>query len=193
MPPLHNSFMLFYIVYHNLTFPFTPYQCLSNYLHDVVTSVRAFNYSVHRRGNGTCQLSKQIFSSSGGDSRNPEKAEGQVRNKRPMGILFDPDFDLYERKTNCFDFTPNTIQPEELPVRGSGLPSTTAFVLPHKSLSVGTPMLLVNPTASSNASTTIATTVINTSFASTTADNSTPTHSVFQLDEGISINSKGEE
>lgn len=134
-------------------------------------------------------MSKQIFSSSGGGSRNPEKADGQVRSKRPMGVLFDPDFDLYERKTNCFDFTPNTIQSESVPVRSNNLPSTTAFVLPHKSLSVGTPMLLVNPTVSSNGTTTIATTAISTSFASTFTDDITPTHNVFDLDEGILSNS----
>ncbi|KAL5287018.1 hypothetical protein ACFFRR_008145 [Megaselia abdita] len=42
-------------------------------------------FGVHRRGNGTCQLSSEKFDAS-----------------QPMGTIFDPDFDMYSRNANCF-------------------------------------------------------------------------------------------
>lgn len=44
-------------------------------------------YSISGRGNGTCQLSANII---------------DATNSRPVGTIFDPDFDLYARKYNCF-------------------------------------------------------------------------------------------
>ncbi|XP_055917150.1 uncharacterized protein LOC129949610 isoform X2 [Eupeodes corollae] len=55
---------------------------------------QAISFGVHRRGNGTCQLSSEKIDSTG---------------SRPPGTIFDPDFDLYARKTNCFDLHDNTI------------------------------------------------------------------------------------
>lgn len=49
------------------------------------------NTSISRisaRGNGTCQLSSKVVDST---------------NSSPVGTIFDPDFDMYARKTtNCF-------------------------------------------------------------------------------------------
>lgn len=43
---------------------------------------------ISARGNGTCQLSSKVVDST---------------NSSPVGTIFDPDFDMYARKTtNCF-------------------------------------------------------------------------------------------
>lgn len=43
--------------------------------------------SISTRGNGTCQLSSEVIDSTGSS---------------PPGTIFEPDFDLYARKTsNC--------------------------------------------------------------------------------------------
>lgn len=91
--------------------------------------------SVHRRGNGTCQLSSEQYGAGGGG--------------RPGGVIFDPDFDLYTRKTNCFDLSDNSIAAGPQPVPGPSpiSPGPTPLDLPNRPLDVGnTPVLVVNPT-----------------------------------------------
>ncbi len=57
------------------------------------TDPNHINCRISSRGNGTCQLSSKVVDSA---------------NNRPKGTIFDPDFDLYARKTtNCF-VDPNT-------------------------------------------------------------------------------------
>ncbi|XP_037942015.1 extensin-like [Teleopsis dalmanni] len=94
---------------------------------------QAISFGVHRRGNGTCQLSTQKYSLTGG---------------RPSGIIYDPDFDLYARKTNCFDLSDNSITMPDVPVRDlggySGLPSTPTISVPSRPVE-STPILIVNP------------------------------------------------
>ncbi|XP_036332571.1 uncharacterized protein LOC118743917 [Rhagoletis pomonella] len=98
---------------------------------------QSISFGVHRRGNGTCQLSTQTYSTSGG---------------RPSGVLFDPDFDLYARKSNCFDLNDNTITYTTLSVDGggddgySGLSSTATVQLPNRPADPGTTLLVLNPT-----------------------------------------------
>ncbi|XP_017839409.2 uncharacterized protein LOC108597387 [Drosophila busckii] len=93
---------------------------------------QAISFGVHRRGNGTCQLSSEQYGNGGGGGG------------RPSGIIFDPDFDLYTRKTNCFDLSDNSI--------GGGPPTAistgvTPVDLPNRPLDVSnTPILVVNPT-----------------------------------------------
>lgn len=68
---------------------------------------------------------------------------------RPGGVIFDPDFDLYTRKTNCFDLSDNSIGPGPLPIPGPSpiSPGPTPVDLPNRPLDVGnTPVLVVNPT-----------------------------------------------
>ncbi|XP_026842343.1 uncharacterized protein LOC6591181 isoform X1 [Drosophila persimilis] len=92
---------------------------------------QAISFGVHRRGNGTCQLSSEQYGSGGGG--------------RPGGVIFDPDFDLYTRKTNCFDLSDNSIAPGPGPSPIS--PGPTPANLPNRPLEVGnTPVLIVNPT-----------------------------------------------
>ncbi|KPU75776.1 uncharacterized protein Dana_GF12577, isoform B [Drosophila ananassae] len=96
---------------------------------------QAISFGVHRRGNGTCQLSSEQYGSGGGG--------------RPGGVIFDPDFDLYTRKTNCFDLSDNSIGPGPLPIPGPSpiSPGPTPVDLPNRPLDVGnTPVLVVNPT-----------------------------------------------
>ncbi|XP_033252132.1 leucine-rich repeat extensin-like protein 3 [Drosophila miranda] len=91
----------------------------------------AISFGVHRRGNGTCQLSSEQYGSGGG--------------RRPGGVIFDPDFDLYTRKTNCLDLSDNSIAPGPGPSPIS--PGPTPANLPNRPLEVGnTPVLIVNPT-----------------------------------------------
>lgn len=88
---------------------------------------------MHRRGNGTCQLSSEQYGNASGGGR-------------PGGIIFDPDFDLYARKTNCFDLSDNSIGQLD----GAPSPISTGVTpvnLPNRPLDVGnTPVLVVNPT-----------------------------------------------
>jgi hypothetical protein len=53
---------------------------------------------ISTRGNGTCQLSSKVIDGTGSS---------------PAGTIFDPDFDLYARKTsNCLvDPSPNNNYP----------------------------------------------------------------------------------
>ncbi|KFB44901.1 hypothetical protein ZHAS_00012813 [Anopheles sinensis] len=48
---------------------------------------QTFAFGISGRGNGTCQLSANTI---------------DATNSRPVGTIFDPDFDLYARKYNCF-------------------------------------------------------------------------------------------
>lgn len=84
---------------------------------------------MHRRGNGTCQLSKEKYKSGA----------------RPNGVIFDPDFDLYSRKTNCFDLDDPSDNLAETNGYGSSLAPTTP-VFPPSRPSPGTPLLIVDPT-----------------------------------------------
>ncbi|XP_039501919.1 uncharacterized protein LOC120458367 isoform X1 [Drosophila santomea] len=96
---------------------------------------QAISFGVHRRGNGTCQLSSEQYGSGGAG--------------RPGGVIFDPDFDLYTRKTNCFDLSDNSIAAGPQPVPGPSAisPGPTPLDLPNRPLDVGnTPVLVVNPT-----------------------------------------------
>lgn len=47
---------------------------------------QTYALGIHLRGNGTCQLSSEIIDST---------------RARPVGTIFDPDFDLYARRANC--------------------------------------------------------------------------------------------
>ncbi|EDW02729.1 GH22146 [Drosophila grimshawi] len=92
---------------------------------------QAISFGVHRRGNGTCQLSSEQYGNAGGASG------------RPGGVIFDPDFDLYARKTNCFDLSDNSIGAPSSPI-STGV---TPVNLPNRPLDVGnTPVLVVDPT-----------------------------------------------
>uniref|UniRef100_A0A1I8QFB9 Apple domain-containing protein n=1 Tax=Stomoxys calcitrans TaxID=35570 RepID=A0A1I8QFB9_STOCA len=91
---------------------------------------QSISFGVHRRGNGTCQLSKEKYSTSGG---------------RPNGVIFDPDFDLYSRKTNCFDLDEPEESGGETKNYGTSLAPTTPVFLPTRP-SPGTPVLVVDPT-----------------------------------------------
>lgn len=90
---------------------------------------------MHRRGNGTCQLSTEKFSLASG---------------RPSGIIFDPDFDLYARKTNCFDLNDNTITDTTVGGDGEdafgGLSPTPTIQLPNRPAEPATTLLVVDPT-----------------------------------------------
>lgn len=69
---------------------------------------------------------------------------------RPQGVIFDPDFDLYARKTNCFDLNDLPDQSdnlEETKAYGPNFPPTTPVLLPS-SPSDTTPILLVEPSPS---------------------------------------------
>ncbi|GAB0088372.1 uncharacterized protein DMENIID0001_027770 [Sergentomyia squamirostris] len=66
---------------------------------------QTFAFGIHPRGNGTCQLSSKRIDSS---------------KSRPVGTIFDPDFDMYARKENCLP-TPGTTS--QLPFPG-GFPNT---------------------------------------------------------------------
>lgn len=57
-----------------------------------------FFLRVHSRGNGTCQLSSEVIDST---------------RARPVGTIFDPDFDLYARRNNCITDLPNQFSPGE--------------------------------------------------------------------------------
>lgn len=46
-----------------------------------------FSHGISSRGNGTCQLSEQRMSENAG--------------RRPRGTIYDPDFNLFQRKPNC--------------------------------------------------------------------------------------------
>uniref|UniRef100_A0A182NBM5 Apple domain-containing protein n=1 Tax=Anopheles dirus TaxID=7168 RepID=A0A182NBM5_9DIPT len=48
---------------------------------------QTFAFGISGRGNGTCQLSSRTI---------------DATKSRPVGTIFDPDFDLYARKYNCF-------------------------------------------------------------------------------------------
>lgn len=48
---------------------------------------QTFSLGISARGNGTCQLSGERISENAG--------------RRPRGTLYDPDFNLYQRKVNC--------------------------------------------------------------------------------------------
>ncbi|XP_058058365.1 uncharacterized protein LOC131209333 [Anopheles bellator] len=48
---------------------------------------QTFAFGISGRGNGTCQLSANTI---------------DATKSRPVGTIFDPDFDLYTRKYNCF-------------------------------------------------------------------------------------------
>lgn len=90
---------------------------------------------MHRRGNGTCQLSSEQYGNASGGSNGGSG--------RPGGIIFDPDFDLYARKTNCFDLSDNSLDGAPSPI-STGV---TPVNLPNRPLDVGnTPVLVVNPT-----------------------------------------------
>lgn len=75
---------------------------------------------------------------------------------RPAGTIFDPDFDLYERKLNCFDVPSdgNTIQTVGFPDDNSNRPSPLPFGpvstidgLPSSSvLPPSTPTTIIEPT-----------------------------------------------
>ncbi|XP_017867200.1 PREDICTED: uncharacterized protein LOC108616491 isoform X2 [Drosophila arizonae] len=89
---------------------------------------QAISFGVHRRGNGTCQLSSEQYGGGSG---------------RPAGVIFDPDFDLYARKTNCFDLSDNQLDGASSPI-STGV---TPVNLPNRPIDVGnTPVLVVNPT-----------------------------------------------
>ena len=60
---------------------------------------QTFAFGISGRGNGTCQLSAKVI---------------DATNSRPVGTIFDPDFDLYARKYNCFtDAGPGSQQPSK--------------------------------------------------------------------------------
>ncbi|XP_068143967.1 uncharacterized protein [Drosophila tropicalis] len=98
---------------------------------------QSISFGVHRRGNGTCQLSSEQYGNGNGNGGS---------SGRPGGVIFDPDFDLYTRKTNCFDLSDNSIaHPDPGPSPIS--PGPTPVNLPNRPLDVGnTPVLVVNPT-----------------------------------------------
>ncbi|XP_065081067.1 uncharacterized protein LOC135703711 [Ochlerotatus camptorhynchus] len=73
---------------------------------------QTFSFGISGRGNGTCQLSANII---------------DATNSRPVGTIFDPDFDLYARKYNCFLETGGPSNP---PPRPGGLGSFPANELP---------------------------------------------------------------
>ncbi|XP_055680028.1 uncharacterized protein LOC129788061 isoform X2 [Lutzomyia longipalpis] len=59
------------------------------------TKCQTFAFGIHPRGNGTCQLSSQRIDAS---------------KSRPVGTIFDPDFDMYARKENCLPMQGTTSQ-----------------------------------------------------------------------------------
>ncbi|XP_055644671.1 uncharacterized protein LOC129780428 isoform X2 [Toxorhynchites rutilus septentrionalis] len=73
---------------------------------------QTFAFGISGRGNGTCQLSANVI---------------DATNSRPLGTIFDPDFDLYSRKYNCFL---DTVGPSNPPPRPGGLGSFPASELP---------------------------------------------------------------
>ncbi|XP_053691927.1 uncharacterized protein LOC128740411 [Sabethes cyaneus] len=73
---------------------------------------QTFAFGISGRGNGTCQLSANII---------------DATNSRPVGTVFDPDFDLYARKYNCFL---DTGGPSNPPPRPGGLNTFPASELP---------------------------------------------------------------
>ncbi|XP_060655829.1 uncharacterized protein LOC132791066 isoform X1 [Drosophila nasuta] len=109
---------------------------------------QAISFGVHRRGNGTCQLSSEQYGNGGanGGGGGGGGGDGAQYSTRPSGIIFDPDFDLYARKTNCFDLSDNSIGQLD----GAPSPISTGVTpvnLPNRPLDVGnTPVLVVNPT-----------------------------------------------
>ncbi|XP_038108498.1 uncharacterized protein LOC6048997 [Culex quinquefasciatus] len=73
---------------------------------------QTFSFGISGRGNGTCQLSATVI---------------DATNSRPMGTIFDPDFDLYSRKYNCFLESGGPSNP---PPRPGGLGNFPASELP---------------------------------------------------------------
>lgn len=64
---------------------------------DSLSKINCYKYiiRIHIRGNGTCQLSSEII---------------DATRSRPIGTIFDPDFDIYARRNNCFS-DPQVPQP----------------------------------------------------------------------------------
>lgn len=58
-----------------------------------------FSLGISSRGNGTCQLSSDRMSENAG--------------RRPRGTIYDPDFNLYQRKPNCGIREPNSTPQSE--------------------------------------------------------------------------------
>ncbi|XP_055593416.1 uncharacterized protein LOC129744747 isoform X2 [Uranotaenia lowii] len=73
---------------------------------------QTFSFGISGRGNGTCQLSANLI---------------DATNSRPVGTIFDPDFDLYTRKYNCFL---DSGGPSNAPPRPGGLSSFPGNELP---------------------------------------------------------------
>ncbi|XP_058448113.1 uncharacterized protein LOC131428297 isoform X1 [Malaya genurostris] len=96
---------------------------------------QTFAFGISGRGNGTCQLSANVI---------------DATNSRPVGTVFDPDFDLYARKYNCFldsggPSNPpprpgglTSFPPNELPPGGTQRP-TSAFPPPGSAERPGSP------------------------------------------------------
>lgn len=61
---------------------------------------QSFSLGISALGNGTCQLSAERISENAG--------------RRPRGTLYDPDFNLYQRKVNCGDDNDSTRPTSEL-------------------------------------------------------------------------------
>lgn len=56
---------------------------------------QAFAIGISSMGNGTCQLSMELANENGG--------------RRPKGTIYEPSFDIYNRKQNCFPVEENAI------------------------------------------------------------------------------------
>lgn len=56
---------------------------------------QSFSIGISQGGNGTCQLAKTPATESG--------------DRRPKGTIYDPSFDIYNRKKNCFPVNNNAI------------------------------------------------------------------------------------
>lgn len=56
---------------------------------------QSFALGIHSKGNGTCQLSSIRID--------------QLSGRRPIGTVYDPDFDIYQRQLNCGISTSNLL------------------------------------------------------------------------------------
>lgn len=56
---------------------------------------QSFSIGISGAGNGTCQLAMDPANESG--------------DRRPKGTIYDPSFDIYNRKKNCFPVNDNVI------------------------------------------------------------------------------------
>ncbi|XP_070506825.1 uncharacterized protein [Chironomus tepperi] len=149
--------------------------CTSLCLQDAECTTFAFGIST--RGNGTCQLSSKVIDGTGSS---------------PAGTIFDPDFDLYARKTsNCLvDPSPNnnyprpgafetssTLNPSTRPT-ASTFPSTQDTSRPNPTIYVPSPTSSVYSSGSTTQDGSDGTTsgdFLTTSLGSTFSSDNNPT------------------